>query len=176
MEGYIGEIRGFAGNFAPRSWALSEGQLLSISQNTALFSILGTTYGGDGRTTFALPDLRGRAPLQQGTGPGLSNVNLGQRGGIEYTQLNSQQLPPHSHSAVMNVNKGQGNKPSPQGKVLAADSGGNSIYSTSAPDDTLNASAITVGITGGGREVPLRNPYLGINMIICMQGLYPSRS
>jgi microcystin-dependent protein len=172
----LGEIRMFAGNFAPRTWAFCDGQLLSISSNTALFSILGTTYGGDGRATFALPDLRGRAPLQQGTGPGLSTVNLGQRGGVEYTQLTSQQLPPHSHSAVMNVNKGQGNKPSPQGKVLAADSAGNSIYSTSAPDDTLNASAITVGTTGSGAHVQMRNPYLGINMIICLQGIFPSRS
>lgn len=166
----------FAGNFAPRAWAFCEGQLLSISSNTALFSIIGTIYGGDGRATFTLPDLRGRAPLQQGHGPGLSNVNIGQRGGGEYTNLTSQQLPPHSHKAVMNVRKEQGNKPSPQGKILAADSSGNSIYSTSAPDDTLNASAITVGNTGGGLEVPLRNPYLGINMIICLQGIFPSRS
>jgi microcystin-dependent protein len=175
MEGYLGEIRGFAGNFAPRAWALCQGQLLSISQNQALFSILGTTYGGDGRTTFALPDLRGRAPLQQGIGPGLSTVNLGQRGGGEYTQLTSQQLPSHSHTAAMHVVKEQGNKPSPQGKVLAADSSGNSIYSTSTPDDTLSSSAITVGNTGSGVPVQIRNPYLGINMIICMQGLYPSR-
>jgi microcystin-dependent protein len=176
MEGTIGEIRGFAGNFAPRTWALCEGQLLSIAANTALFSIIGTIYGGDGRTTFALPDLRGRAPLQQGHGPGLSTVNLGQRGGAEHTQLTSQQLPSHSHTAAMHVVKEQGNKPSPQGKVLAADSSGNSIYSTSTPDETLSPSAITVGNTGGGLEVQLRNPYLGINMIICLQGIFPSRS
>ena len=176
MEGNIGEIRGFAGDFAPRTWALCEGQLMQISQNTSLFSIIGTIYGGDGRTTFALPDLRGRAPLQQGIGPGLSDINLGQRGGAEYTYLNIPQLPPHSHTAAMHVVKAQGNKPSPQGKVLAADSSGNSIYSTSTPDETLSSSAISIGNTGSGTAVPLRNPYLGINMIICLQGIFPSRS
>ncbi len=101
MEGMIGEVRMFAGNFAPRSWALCEGQLLPISQNTALFSILGTTYGGDGRTTFALPDLRGRVPIQQGNGPGLSSYNLGLKGGHEQVTLTEPNMPSHNHLVLI---------------------------------------------------------------------------
>src|SRR5688572_5350285 len=103
-EPFIGEIIMFAGNFAPRGWAFCSGQLLSIAQNTALFSILGTTYGGNGQTTFALPDLRGRCPVHQGQGPGLSNYSLGQVGGTESVTLIASQLPPHSHTVACSAN------------------------------------------------------------------------
>ncbi len=103
MDGVLGTIMIFAGNFAPRSWALCEGQLLAISSNTSLFSILGTTYGGDGRTTFALPDLRGRVSFQQGSGPGLPTYSLGQKGGSDTNVLNVNNLPAHSHAGSLNV-------------------------------------------------------------------------
>src|SRR5215213_5859350 len=109
---YIGEIRMFAGNFAPRGWALCNGQLLSISQNTALFSLLGTMYGGNGQTTFALPDLRGRVPLHFGQGPGLSNYVEGEVGGTETVTLTTGEMPSHNHGA--NGNQAPGNSPSPQ--------------------------------------------------------------
>ena len=173
--GYLGEIRGFGGNFAPRGWSFCGGQLLPIAQNTALFSIIGTIYGGDGRTTFALPDLRGRVPLQQGQGPGLSNINLGQRSGQEYTVLTSLQLPNHTHTAVLNARREDGADFNPSGRVLAADTNA-SIYSSNPPDVQMSTASITLGSAGGSQQVSLRNPYLGINMIICVQGLYPSRS
>jgi len=175
MNGTIGEIRGFASNFAPRTWALCQGQLLSISSNTALFSVIGTTYGGDGRTTFALPDLRGRIPMHSGSGPGLSNVNLGERGGRESVNLNTLQLPYHSHTATLHARREDGANFNPAGGVLASDTNA-SIYSANAPDTTMSSSSITVSNAGASQPVSLRNPYLGINMIICMQGMYPSRS
>lgn len=175
MEGYLAEIRGFAGNFAPRGWQYCAGQLLAINANQALFSLLGTTYGGDGRTTFGLPDLRGRTPLQQGHGPGLSNINLGQRGGIEYAYLTSSQLPPHTHNAAMHVRREDGQSKNPSNSYLATDQAV-SIYSGSAPDVTLGSGTITVSNTGASQAIPIRNPFLGINMIICTSGLFPSRS
>ena len=108
MEDYIGIIKLFAGNFAPRAWAFCDGQLLSINQNTALFSILGTTYGGDGRTTFGLPDLRGRVPMHAGSGPGLSPRRLGEKGGAENTTLTASNLPAHSQTGHLNLSNGKG--------------------------------------------------------------------
>lgn len=175
MNGTIGEIRGFAGNFAPRTWAFCQGQLLAISANTALFSILGTTYGGDGVNTFALPDLRGRAPLQQGTGPGLNDVALGERGGGEQVTLNQLTMPNHTHFASMHVRREDGLSKNPTNSYLATDQTV-SIYSSSAPDVQLGSETITVDNTGNGQPFSIRNPYLGLNMIICMFGVYPSRS
>ena len=165
MEGYIGEIRLFGGNFAPRSWAFCDGQLLPISQNTALFSILGTMYGGDGRTTFALPDLRGRAPLGVGHGPGLQDVRQGEKGGSETVTLTAAQLPSHNHQ--LKVAGEEGNKKQPSEGFLAV----GSYHSTA--DDTAPSDAITN--TGANQPVSVVQPFLGLRYIICLQGIFPSR-
>jgi microcystin-dependent protein len=172
MEGYIGEIRGFAGNFAPRAWAFCEGQLLSIASNTALFSILGTTYGGDGRTTFALPDLRGRVPIQQGTGPGLPNYQLGQSGGSATHTMIVTEMPSHNHTGTIKCQTGAGNTSTPEDAYVARV--GNA-YSDSQ-NGSMAADALTINNTGGGQPFSIMQPYLAINFIICLQGIFPSRN
>src|SRR5688572_22334325 len=180
MEGTIGEIRLFAGNFAPRSWAFCQGQLLSIAQNTALFSILGTTYGGNGQTTFALPDFRGRTPVHPGQGPGLSSISLGEVSGVENQTLLITQIPAHTHSVAgslaMGAKNGAGDSISPTGNYPASVSGSN-LYSTTqdAQMAALNGT-LTVGNTGGSQPFSIRPPYLGMNFIICMEGIFPSRN
>ncbi len=195
---FIAEIVMFGGNFAPRGWALCDGQLLAINQYQALFSLLGTTYGGDGRTNFALPDLRGRTAVHPGTGPGLSAIQLGQRGGAEQHTLAMAQMPSHSHSADTTVdsffditlwgNANRGNSNAPGGNSLAAPRAkGQKIYQTQAPNvqlhpDSIQVSATgggattTIGNTGGGQPFSIRDPYLGINHIIALQGVFPSRN
>ena len=170
-EPFIGQIMAFGGNFAPRSWALCDGQLLPISQNQALFSILGTTYGGDGRTSFGLPDLRGRVPIHAGNGPALSPRRLGERGGSENVNLTVSQLPPHNHQ--VHIVKAAGDRPSPNNKTLAATTPNNS-YSTAAADGTMRQDV--VGLTGGGQSHSAMQPFLAINFIIALQGTFPSRS
>ncbi len=171
MEPFIGEISMFAGNFAPRGWALCDGQLLSISQNSALFSILGTTYGGDGRTSFGLPDLRGRVPIHAGTGPGLSNYRLGQKGGSETVTLTTSQMPSHNHTI------------SASGKSPNSSSPNNSVMATLGPIPGIYSSEVgkkaqmkPTGNTGGNQGVDIRQPYATINYIIALQGVYPSRN
>lgn len=169
----LGSIIMFAGNFAPRGWAMCEGQLLSISQNTALFSILGTTYGGNGVSTFALPDLRGRAPIQQGQGPGLSPFALGQSGGAESTTLSPSNMPIHNH--LLNCNTGGGNQASPSGGFPAVESTGTSMDYNSVNDGHTMSPAM-VGNAGGNQPFSIRQPYLAVNFIIALQGIFPSRS
>ncbi|MBD99023.1 MAG: phage tail protein [Verrucomicrobia bacterium] len=196
MQGFIGEIRLFGGNFNPRTWAFCEGQLMSISSNTALFSILGTTYGGDGRTTFGLPDLRGRTAVSEGQGPGLRDVTLGEKSGIEEESITVAQLASHNHianiapGAEVTVNipavADSANAASPEGNIFATgeDSSGGEIqtFSTSNADANLMAVPATVtgdlSITQTGSGLPINNmqPSLGLNYIICLQGTYPSRS
>jgi microcystin-dependent protein len=154
----------FAGNFAPRGWAFCDGQLLAISSNTALFSILGTTYGGDGRTTFALPDLRGRVPVHPGTGPGLPTVRLGERGGAAATILNVNELPLHSHGIAGSTGAQTTNRP-----TGATSSAGNS-YSTETPDTSMAPTSTT----GQGQPFNNMQPFTGINYIIALQGIFPS--
>lgn len=165
---YIGEIKMFAGNFAPQGWAICSGQLLSIAQNTALFSILGTTYGGNGQTTFALPDLRGRVPVGMGQGPGLSSYMLGQAAGSETITLLTSNLPAHSHPVLAEVTPGT--TASPANAYLA---------NTGAVDREFAATnSITMGNTGSvGNNIPVDNiqPYVTINFIIALQGIYPSQ-
>ncbi len=172
MEGFIGQIMMFGGNFAPRSWAFCEGQLLAISQNSALFSILGTTYGGDGRTTFALPDLRGRVAIHAGNGPGLSNRPLGARSGSEYEILNVTQLPSHTHTAQLSGSTAAADASDPTGKYLAR--ANEDIYSGSGPTTTMGG--VTVGNTGGNQSFSNIQPSLAVNYIIALFGTYPSRS
>lgn len=169
-EPFVGEIRMFAGNFAPRGWAFCDGQLLAVSQNDALFSLLGTIYGGDGRTTFGLPDLRGRIPLHQGTGPGLSPRRLGSKGGAENVTLTTNQLASHTHD--WNANTAPATGSAPQGKVVAQSSPVK-IYHA-APDNEDLASS-TVANTGGSQPHTNLMPTLCVNFIIALVGIYPSR-
>jgi microcystin-dependent protein len=164
---FIGQITLFAGNFAPRGWAFCDGQLLAISQNTALFSILGTTYGGDGRTTFALPDLRGRAPVHAGSsgGPGLTPRLLGEQGGEEAHTLIQSEMPAHAHGGRASTGDQTTNRPS--GAYPAR--GG--VYASS--QDTTTGPGEP---SGGGQPHGNMQPYLGLNYIIAMEGIFPSRN
>jgi microcystin-dependent protein len=173
----LGAIFIFAGNFAPRGYQLCQGQLLSISQNTALFSILGTTYGGNGTTNFALPDLRGRAPIGQGPGPGLSPVALGQSAGSSNVTILSGNMPPHNHlvnvsTTLAALGPPQNNFPAPP--VDSTPSPGTGYNSAATAGATLAPSAVT--IAGQGIPITVQNPYLGINYIIAVQGIFPSRN
>ncbi|PRP68333.1 phage tail protein [Nonlabens agnitus] len=173
----IGEIKMFAGNFAPRGWAFCNGQLLAVNQNSALFSILETTYGGDGRTTFALPDLRGRTPVGPGNGPGLSFIEVGQKGGTETHTLSLAEMPSHSHIATgsipVNTISGDNDEVSPANGVLS--NTGDDQYASSASADSMPAN-VTVGNTGGNLPFNIRNPYQGVHYIIALQGIYPARN
>jgi microcystin-dependent protein len=174
---YLGAIFMFAGNFAPVGYQLCQGQILSISQNTALFSILGTTYGGNGTSTFALPDLRGRVPVGQGSGPGLSPIVLGESAGTQNVTILSNNMPTHNHTIA--VSTAAGAKNSPQNNFLAqtSDSDGNPYptYNNSATSGATLAPT-TVSTAGGSLPISIQNPYLGINFIIAMQGIFPSRN
>ena len=163
----------FGGNFAPRGWAFCDGQILPINQNQALFSILGTTYGGDGRTTFGLPDLRGRVPIHQGTGPGLSQKRIGQRSGTETNILSVENLPSHSHT--INAVLEDGNQSSPTGNLPAGTKLLDQEYSdAAAANTTMNATM--VNSTGNNQEVNNMQPYLTVTYIIALQGVFPSRN
>ncbi|MCW2118610.1 phage tail protein [Flavobacterium sp. 7A] len=172
-EPFIGQISMFAGNFAPRGWAFCDGQLLAISQNTALFSILGTTYGGDGRTTFGLPDLRGRVPMHPGTGFGLSRRSLGESGGSETNTLNISQMPSHSHT--VNAVSTDGNTNDPTNAVPANTKVLDKEYSTAATDAVIMKSTM-ISPAGGNSSINNMQPYKAINFIIALQGIFPSRS
>lgn len=177
-EPFIGEIIMFGGNFAPRGWALCNGQLLSIAQNTALFSILGTTYGGDGQTTFALPNLQGRVAIHPGQGPGLSPYVLGQIGGTENVTLTTNQMPLHTHTATVNAAEApQTVTDNPKGGVPAGSTGGPQVYGA-APDGatTMNAGMVTNAPAGGSQPFSIIQPYLCVNFIIALQGIFPSRN
>ena len=173
-EPMLGSICITAANFCPRGYASTEGQLLSIAQNTALFSLLGTTYGGNGQTTFALPDLRGRSAVGMGQGPGLSPVFQGEQGGSENVTLTVNQLPAHSHTAQLRGTTSTGNTDSPANAVPARLPRSN-IYSSATGDSNMGTSAVSVGSTGGNQPVSVLDPYLGLRFCIALQGVYPSR-
>jgi len=170
QEPFIGEIRMFAGNFAPRGWAKCEGQLLAINQYNALFSILGTRYGGDGHTTFALPDLRGRVAIGSGTGPGLTPRSLSQRSGSETNMLTVANLPAHNHS--INAVTADGNTSVPGGNLPAGTKLLDKEYSDATATTTMNATMVSS--TGGGQAVNNMQPYLTVTYIIALQGIYPT--
>jgi microcystin-dependent protein len=172
LEPFIGSIVLFCGNFAPKGWALCDGQLLSIAQNTALFSILGTTFGGNGQTTFALPDLRGRVPLHPGAGPGLSPYSLGQSMGVEGVTLIANQMPAHAHGFAPPCSDGAPSTPSPVGATLA-NQDQTPFYAASG--SAAMASANT-SIVGGSQPHENRQPLLAINFIIALEGIFPSRN
>ena len=170
FEPFIGQVMWTASSFCPRGWADADGQLLQISQNTALFSLMGTTYGGDGRTTFALPDLRGRVSLHQGTGPGLSTYQQGNKGGSEAVTLTTSQLPSHSHTINASSTASDGNA---TGSILG--SGKKKIYDApTAADITLDSSAVSN--TGSGQAHENRPPYVTLRACIALEGLFPSRN
>ena len=170
-EAFVGEIRMFAGNFAPRGWAYCDGQLLAVNQNDALFSLLGTIYGGDGRTTFGLPDLRGRIPIHQGTGPGLSPRRLGEKAGTETATVTPNQLPPHTHAFMASNNTADAKDPT--GRVTAS-STSTAIYGGSGTLQPLSSQG--TGNTGGSQSHTNLMPTLCIHYIIALFGIYPSRN
>jgi len=175
-DAYIGSIALFAGNFEPRNWKYCNGQTLPISDFSPLFAILGTTYGGDGRTTFSLPDLRGRVPVHVGTGPGLTHRSLGEKSGQEYVTLSQNEIPSHTHQVVAKFNAAE--------EANTADPTNNFIAGTGAPafsttkDAEMNNNAVEIAAenSGGNQSHYNMQPYLGLNYIICVQGLFPSRS
>ncbi|MFT6189844.1 MAG: microcystin-dependent protein [Oleispira sp.] len=192
MEGTLASIQLFGGNFAPRTWAFCNGQLLSISSNEALFSIVGTTYGGDGRSTYGLPELRGRVPLHAGSGPGLPHYDRGERGGYESVALGIQNLPPIQAPVIVqsagginipvNTADGEGDEANPGAGVLA-NSGNDNYSGSSSPNAMYSGKSIPVSgfqatatISGGAQPAYNMQPFLAINYIICLQGIYPSRS
>jgi microcystin-dependent protein len=194
QEGFIGEIRMFGGNFAPRGWAFCDGQLMAISSNTALFSIIGTMYGGDGRTTFALPDLRGRVAISAGRGPGLQDYRQGTKGGAEFRTLTVAQMPSHSHIVSLtglagavdipvNTSSGDEDESNPGAGVLA-NNGGDRFASESTANAKYGGQTLPVSVTGNGNALNTggsqsfdnRQPYTTVRYIICLQGVFPSRS
>jgi microcystin-dependent protein len=186
MEGTIAEIRMFAGNFAPRNWAFCAGQTIAIASNTAFFSLLGTNYGGDGQTTFSIPDLRGRVPVGTGQGPGLANVVLGEVSGTSSVTLLSANMPSHTHTGTLTASNTTATNPGPgttDARVLgrSVDRGGTAVPLIYAPAGSalnapLGAGSVTVGSTGGSQPFSNMQPYLGMNYIICMFGIFPARN
>jgi len=201
VEVFIGTILGFGFNFAPRGWALCQGQTLSIAQNQALFALLGTTYGGNGVSTFQLPDLRGRLAVGQGQAPGLQSYNLGQVGGVEHVSLTQQQMPLHTHTAnatsnstststsTLNAATAQGSVALPGGHALSG-ANGTLIYkpvtagqtvpmapeSVGTTTTTTTNTTVTVAPAGAGLPVSIQQPYLCINYSIALLGIFPSRN
>jgi microcystin-dependent protein len=182
MEGYIGQIMLFAGNFAPRNWQFCQGQIIQIAANTALFSILGTTYGGDGQTTFALPDLRGRVPVGTGNGPGLSPWIMGQQEGVDNVSLTISEMPAHNHIVMVSNNAATAATGINNPYIAAA----NGMYGTSDPvtvniynNDPAPADVLGIkSIAPAGGSQPHQNiqPSLGLNYIICQYGIFPTRN
>jgi len=162
----------FGGNFPPAGWAFCNGQLMAISENSTLFNLIGTTYGGDGQSTFGLPDLQGRFPVHQGQGPGLANYLIGQKAGEENVTVTVNQLPAHNHPANCST---QGTDASPVSKVWATDPSGNiAPYSTQAPNGQMNAGALSN--SGGGQPHDNMHPFLAVTFIISLFGIFPSQS
>jgi microcystin-dependent protein len=171
---FVAEIRIFTGNFAPTGWALCDGQLLPIGQNTALFSLLGTTYGGDGKSTFAIPNLQGCAPMHAGQGPGLSLRDLGETGGEQSVTLLQTEMPAHSHGAQ---GSGGSTQPSPANNAWGQGTklGGGNIYTPSSVSN-VQMNPFALSISGGNQPHNNMPPFLGLTFIIALQGVFPARS
>lgn len=192
MEPFIGQIQPFGFNFAPRGWATCDGQIISIAQNTALFSLLGTTYGGNGQTTFALPDLRGRSMIHQGAGPGITPVVMGQAAGVENVTLTLGNMPAHNHAlidgaahvatTILATNNNNASNTVDNGSNGLGDSGSMPDIYRESPSGTIalgGVKSVISGVTGpSGSNIPvsIRNPYLTINICIALEGIFPSRN
>ena len=171
---FLGEIKMFAGNFAPRGYAFCSGQLVAISLNNALFALLGTTFGGDGQTTFALPDLRGRVPVHMGQGGGMSNRSLGQVGGSENVTLTLPQIPAHSHTVPATRASGHpATETDPAGRVFAVPTDGGLTY---GPAATVSLGGAATASGGGGQSHGNLQPYVCVNFIVALEGIFPSRN
>lgn len=168
---YVGEIRMFGGNFAPAGWMMCEGQLLPISENETLFQLIGTTYGGDGQSTFALPDLRGRVPIHNGTGPDGITYQLAEQAGVEEVTLTVQQIPVHNHALLATT--GLSDSASPNGRLLA-EAAGPTLYIGDAP--TVNMAASAISAVGGSQPHTNMQPYLCVTFIISLFGIFPSQT
>jgi microcystin-dependent protein len=171
-EPFVAQIQIFGFNFAPQGWAFCQGQLLPISQNTALFSLIGTQFGGDGRSNFALPNLQDSVPIGQGQGPGLTQRNIGDTGGEPFVTILSSQLAGHTHPA--NCNNAVGTAYDPAGQVWSQDAGGNPEYGGVAVAGQMSPNAILQA--GGGQPHNNLQPYLALNYCIALQGIFPSRN
>lgn len=180
MDEYIGIVKLFAGTFAPRGWAFCDGSQLSIAQNSALFSILGTTYGGNGQTTFGLPDLRGRVAVGAGSGPSLQPTQPGEMAGSASITLTTAQLPAHNHPVQVSSDKASTNAPA--GNVPAAANGSTpdetvvTVNAYAAANNLVAGSPNAIGQTGNNQPVSVMQPYTGMNYIICLEGVFPSRN
>lgn len=170
---FVAEIRMFGGNFAPTGWATCDGQLLPISQNTALFSLLGTYYGGDGKSTFALPNLQGSSPVGQGQGAGLSSYDLGQQGGSQFVTLLESEMPSHTHTLRGNFNTGDVNDPSPQRSLARSSTG--FLYQSNTSTSLTGMSGQALSVFGASLPHNNMQPYLTVTFIIAMQGVFPPR-
>ncbi len=173
-EPFLGQISMFGGNFAPAGWTFCNGQLLAIAQNQALFSILGTIYGGDGETTFGLPDLRGRAPIHWGSGAGLSTRSIGAKGGAETVTLTTSQIPSHDHTLLADAGSANASTPLGNAHAIGEDPNRNALnqYSNVAPTSAMHAD--TVGSTGGGQSHENMMPWQAVSYIIALTGVFPS--
>lgn len=180
MEGVIGFVTCFAGNFAPKNWAFCQGQVINIASNTALFSILGTVYGGNGTTTFGLPDLRGRAVVGVGQGAGLSQYSLGQVGGSTNTTINQTQMPAHVHTLSAQLTpkaSDNGATAMPTNAVFATASNGSPSFATSPSTSMAGfTAALTTSPTGGNQPFSIQHPVMALNYIVCLYGVYPARN
>jgi microcystin-dependent protein len=173
-EPYLADIRIYGFNFAPRGYATCDGQILPIAQNQSLYSLLGTTYGGDGRTTFALPDLRGRVPIHVGSSGG-ANYQMGQKGGAETDTLSVAQMPAHDHAHQPVCSSLPGNQSSPANHVMATEAAGvTATYSSETPDSSMQSAILASA--GGGQSHDNMQPYLALNFAIALQGAFPSRN
>ncbi len=169
---FVGEIRMFAGSFAPQDWMFCEGQLLPISENETLFTLIGTTYGGDGQQTFALPDLRGRVPIHMGNGAGLSNRIIGEMSGVETVTLNTNQIPAHSHTFLGTSSTASAT--SPANNVVAAPSSVDLYRPTAVPAAAMAANAL--GVQGGSQPHENMQPFLCVSFIISLFGIFPNQN
>lgn len=173
----LGQLMAFGGNFCPRGWAETNGALLPISSYSALFSLLGTTYGGDGRTTFGLPDLRARAPVGDGNGPGIGDYRLGQKGGTTSFTLTINEMPSHTHSGTVAASPADGDTNIPVRNSFAASTNGSNVYLDGDPAiNNMHPDTLRINATGGGTAVQKVSPFQAVKWCIAIQGVYPSRN
>ena len=174
MEPFIGEIQMFAGNYPPKGWAFCNGQIMAIAQNTALFSLLGTNFGGNGTTTFGLPNLQGRVPMHWGQGTGLSNRSIGDTGGENYVTIDATTMAPHTHAPAAAAGVGSGGQAGPANAIWCTSNGRDKQFTRAAPTKKM-AARVDPAPLGGGQPHENRAPVLAVTYIIALQGVFPPR-